>query len=366
MAGRAKVIFIFLPLFLFMSSADGADFKPPVRLKWVTKLKKEKVVTKRPYQFASPVMAENVIYVGAASGFFYALSPKTGFKIWHTKLKGGVYSEPYVDADSIYVADRKGIVYALNKKDGHIEWQIETGEEISSKPAVDGDVIYVATTQKQIMALDKYGRGKKWQTSKVGSLPQMTIKSSSSPAIYNGSIYVGYADGTFNCYKASDGELVWSKQLSDRASQFIDIDGAPLILDGIIYISSMDGKTHAVNPMDGSIIWQADRGGPNDVVTDGEKLYIVGGGRLAAADLKNGNILWEQDFHEIETSSPAVKDGFLSLISTKEKLYIVDSQTGEIKYKRYLGKGSFGKPIVSGDILYILTNSSSVFALQGS
>ncbi|MBI2342531.1 MAG: PQQ-binding-like beta-propeller repeat protein, partial [Deltaproteobacteria bacterium] len=139
---------------------------------------------------------------------------------------------------------------------GQIEWQIETGEEISSKPAVDNDVIYVATTQKHIVALDKFGRGKKWQTSKVGSLQQITIKGSSSPLMYNGNIYVGYADGTFNCFKASNGELVWSKQLSDRASQFVDVDSTPLILDGVIYVASMDGKTHAISPADVSVIWQ--------------------------------------------------------------------------------------------------------------
>ncbi|MBI2093053.1 MAG: hypothetical protein HYT75_08710, partial [Deltaproteobacteria bacterium] len=71
-------------------------------------------------------------------------------------------------------------------------------------------------------------------------------------------------------------------------------------------------------------------------------------------------------FHDIEISSPAIKDGFLSLISTSEKLFVVDDKTGEIKYNRYLGKGSFGKPVIFGDVIYILTNSSSLFALQGS
>jgi outer membrane protein assembly factor BamB len=367
---RFKTVIFFTILLAFFSAnsfAGSSIFKIPLHQKWVTKLKKEKAITRRPYQFATVLVDNSVIYAGSAGGQFYALDTKKGNKVWHTKLLGGVYAEPIIDEDNVFVADRKGIVYALNKESGTIEWQVETGMEISAKPLVVDDTIYLATALRQIVAVDKLGRGKKWQTVKTGALPKMTLKGTSSPVYYNGNIYVGYADGLFVCYKAQDGSVIWSKQLANKSASFTDVDTTPLIYDNVIYISSADGKTFALNPSNGDAVWTIERGGANDLATDGTDLYISSGfGKLSAVSLKSGNLIWEQEFEGSELSSPSVKDGLIVLTATRDKIYVVNAKTGDIEYKRFLGKGSFGRPVIDGDTVYILTNSSSLFALQGS
>ncbi len=346
--------------------ADKLALQPPLHVKWTTKLKKENIFRRRPYQLASPMIDNGVLYVGSAKGIFYALKLENGHKIWNTKLIDGIYGEATADGDELYVADRKGNVYCLNKATGKIEWQVDTGVEISSKPIVTEDTVYFSTALKQIVALNKIGTGIKWQTTRVGTLPSMTIKGTSSPVLYNGNIYVGYGDGMFYCYNASDGSVVWSKQLSNKSSQFIDVDSTPLIIDGIIYVASVSGKTFALGASDGRSVWLADKGGANAVATDGDHIFTTGNGVLASLDKASGVQRWERNLNELEISQPVYKDGVIFVASTTDKIYIVDSGTGEIKYKRFLGKGTFGKPILEGSVLYILSNSSHVFALQGN
>lgn len=365
---RFKTVIFFTILMAFFSAnsfADGPVLKVPLHQKWVTKLKKENVITRRPYQFANPLIENSILYIGSVGGQFYAIDIKNGKTLWHSKLSGGVYAEPTLDGDSVFVADRKGIVYSLNKGNGIVEWQVETGMEISAKPVVVDDTIYLAAALRQIVAVDKLGRGKKWQTTKTGALPKMTIKGTSSPVYHNGNIYVGYADGLFLCYKASDGSVVWSRQLADKSASFTDVDTTPLIYDNIIYVSSADGTTFAINPSNGDTIWTIERGGANDLAVDGGDLYISGLGKLSAISLKSGNLIWEQEFEGSELSSPATKDGMIVLADTKDKIYVINAKTGDIEYKRFLGRGSFGKPVIDGDTVYILTNTSRVFALQG-
>jgi len=338
--------------------------KEAVRIKWVTKLKKEKLITRRPYQFTSPVVDGDVIYIGAASGFFYAIDAKKGGKIWTTKLKSGVYADASVDDTYVYAVDREGTVYAIRKGTGKIEWQTGLETEISSTPIVTGDTIFVASTLKQVFAIDKNGGGKRWQTQKIGSLPPMTIKGASSPLLYNGGIYVGYADGMFFCYNASNGNIVWTKLLADRGSDFMDIDSAPVVLNGTMYVSTVEGKTIALNPSTGDIIWTASVGGPNDIIIDEGVLYAAGNEKLSAVDPLSGKILWEQKFDVPEISSPAVMGELLMLASTNGKLYVVDKKTGETKYERFLGKGSFGRPVVAKNNIYILGNTSRFFCLK--
>ncbi len=361
------VLLIGMALIVPGTSLADTTFKLPIRQKWVTKLKKEKFITPRPYQYSTPAITEDVVYVGTMRGEVYALQAKSGKKLWDTRLSSSIYAEPVVNGTSVYVADRKGTLYALEKTTGKIEWQVDTMAEISARPLIADDTIYVTTVLKQLFAIDKLGRGRKWQTSKFGHLPKMTIKGSSSPVIYNGRIYVGYSDGTFICYGAEDGGVIWAKQLSDKNARFTDISGTPLIVNDVIYISSVDGQAFALDPKDGVVIWSTDRGGPNDVAYEDGRLFISGGGTVSALDAASGALVWEQKLvDQVETSPPAVKDGVVVVVSTKDKIFALDAKTGEIKLNRYLGRGTFGHPVIVDKTLYIFTNSSHMHAFRGS
>lgn len=366
MALYKKVTILLLCIFCVGAFAGERPFKPPFHIKWVAKLKKEKAVSRRPFQFSAPVIESGVIYIGSAGGKVYAFSEAKGKRLWATKVEGGVFAEAVTDGDLLYVADIKGNVYSISKADGKIKWKIELGAEISARPLVVEDTVYVATTQRQLMALDKESGGRKWYTLKEGLLPNMTIKGSSNPVFYEGKIFLGFADGIFAAYNPLNGDVLWKAQVADHAERFQDIDSTPLIINGVIYISTSAGETFAVNAKDGAVIWRISKGSVNDPITDGEKIYIAGSGVLSAVSKENGQILWEQDFEEPEISTPAIKDNVIVTASTKDKLYAVSAVTGELKYKRYLGKGSFGKPVISGSTLYILTNNSRLFALKGS
>lgn len=86
---------------------------------------------------------------------------------------------------------------------------------------------------------------------------------------------------------------------------------------------------------------------------------------LSCLDKENGHLIWEQDFEELEISTPAIKDNVIVIASTDDKVYAVSAETGDVKYRRYLGKGSFGKPLIVDNTLFLLTNSSRMFALKG-
>lgn len=348
-----------------VSDADGT-FGLPLRQKWSTKLKKEKLITRRPYQYSTPAVTGEAIYAGTISGYMYGLNERTGKKLWETKLSSSVYSDPVVDETSVYVADAKGMVYALEKGTGKISWQVDAGAEVNSGPTLYGDTLYVVTAMKQLVAIDKQGRGKQWQTAKFGHIPKMTVKGSSAPVVYEGKMFVGYSDGTLVCYSPADGDIIWGKQLADKNARFTDIDSNPLIVNGVMYVSAMDGSTFALQPSDGSIIWSLDAGGANDLTYNDGLLYMSANGVIRAIEPSTGGVVWEKKLeNQIETSSVAVKDGLAVVISTTDKLFVLDAKTGEVKFQRFLGRGSFGMPLIIDNMLYILTNSAHVHVFRG-
>ena len=338
----------------------------PLTLKWVTQLKKEKIITRKPYQFASPVLDGENLYVGVARGRFYSIDAKKGKKNWQAELDGGVYADATFDEENIFVGDRKGVVYSIAKKDGKINWKTESGGEISATPVLFGENVLVVTALRQLVALDKASGALKWVTTKSGTQPQMTVKETSTPVLYDGKLYVGYSDGSVNCLNPSDGAAIWSRDVANKSARFIDMDSTPLFVGGLMVISSADGKTYALNPNDGSKVWAVDHGGANDVVTDGNVLYVAGGGYVASIDPNSGGVIWEQQLKDsAELSTPSVGNGFLVVFGTEGHMYILDSVSGQVKSKRYLGKGTFGRGVVYGDRLFVLTNSSRLFYFQG-
>jgi outer membrane protein assembly factor BamB len=111
-------------------------------------------------------------------------------------------------------------------------------------------------------------------------------------------------------------------------------------------------------------VWSIGAGGVNDLLYHNGLLYATGGGVLSAVDPTTGTVFWEQNLETSEISSPAGGAGYIAVVSTKDKLYLVDEKNGDIVFERYIRRGSFGDPIVIGDTLYVLTNTSRLFSFR--
>jgi outer membrane protein assembly factor BamB len=100
-----------------------------------------------PY-VASPVCAEDVVYVVKDGGIFSSLDAETGDVLKKGRLKGrgSYYSSPVVADGKIYVASEQGVISVLSA-DG--EWQIlafhDFGESIYATPMVADGRLFVRT-----------------------------------------------------------------------------------------------------------------------------------------------------------------------------------------------------------------------------
>jgi len=61
----------------------------------------------------SPVLAGNVVYVGASDGTVYAIDPATGKKLWRHELGAPVFSSPAISGNTLVVTDFGGNVSAF-------------------------------------------------------------------------------------------------------------------------------------------------------------------------------------------------------------------------------------------------------------
>jgi outer membrane protein assembly factor BamB len=71
-----------------------------------------------------------------------------------------------------------------------------------------------------------------------------------TPAVFNGKVIFGTTQGSMYSLEATDGTVVWSKDLGDP------IESSPTISEGTVYIGTLGGQVFALNQTSGDIIWQ--------------------------------------------------------------------------------------------------------------
>jgi len=326
------------------------------------RLKKSSFFNFRPFQFSTPVIADSMLYIGVDAGVFYGIDALKTKKKWTYRTQGPVQAPAGVDGDAVYFGDAKGNVYALETSSGKEIWKTSLDSPILAAPLIRGDRIYFVTDNGRLFAIDKNAGGEIWHTDSVEKAIGFSVKRASSPVFTNGLIMFGTSTGTLLAYR-ENGTLAWVKQLGDRQALISDLDSRPIIEGGRIYVATADRKVFCIDQNNGNIIWStSDAGGSNDLFLSEDKLYATGGGVLTSIEASSGNIIWEEDFETPEISSPAVSKDIVAVVSTRDKVYLVDDKTGDIIFERYVRRGSFGDPVFVNNRLYLISNTGRIFS----
>ncbi len=330
----------------------------------VVKLKKNSFWGIRPYQFTTPAIIDRRMFVGVDAGYFYGVDAILKKKLWTYRTEGAVQGEAATDGITVYATDCKGYVYALDANYGKEKWKSLLDTSIMSKPLIDGDRLYVVTMSGRLYALDRNTGIEIWHTNSHERSFGFSVRRSATPTIRNGLIYVGTSSGTVIAYNANNGSVAWVRQIGDRREQLYDIDSKPVFIGDKLYVASADGNLSCLEASTGRILWYVGAGGSNDILHYNGKLYVTEGSTLSCIDPTSGHIYWQQDLDEPGLSSPAGGENYIAVASTTDRLFLIDSDTGDIVFERYIRKGSFGDPVVIGDMLYILSNSGRLFTFK--
>lgn len=349
---------------IFFICKDAFPEAKPIHVDWTTKLNAGNGASKKKLNFASPVVAEDKAFVGSGGGFFYSIDNQSGKKLWETKLDGPVLSQPLLTGNNIYVGDGKGFVYSINPENGQVVWKVSIGEEVMSTPATDGKLLFVGTQRNSVFALDKETGAIKWSANRQTPFFAMSIRGASDPVVIDNKVYVGNTDGVLVGYNTSDGAKTYTLPVTAARAIFTDIDTRPLKQNNLLIFSTMEGALNAVDLKSGNEIWSQPIGSPNNIAYDNGLLYVTAAGKVYCIKVEKGDIMWEKDLNVPELSEAALNPAYVAVVSTDDKLYLLDRSSGEVSLERHLGGGTFGAPVISGPRLYVLSNSSQLHAFR--
>ena len=190
----------------------------------------------------SPVLWQNNLLVGYASGDIYLLNQQTGDVLWqnNVNLYQNTFHQDYLNdinanfivADNaVFVIGNGGLLKSINLADGSILWQI--AESGLANFWLVSDNLFFINNQNKLIALNKNTGKIKWQT----QLPYLKKdKQLASKIIYNGLVVAGEKI----LITSQNGNLVMVSAYTGEIETIINLGAKiyhqPLVLNNQIYL----------------------------------------------------------------------------------------------------------------------------------
>jgi outer membrane protein assembly factor BamB len=145
-----------------------------------------------------------------------------------------------------------------------------------------------------------------WSKKSTGSI-------ASSPAVYNGVVYVGAQFGGLNAYRAASGTLLWTGATAAGINK-----SSPAVVNGVVYVAAEDNKLYAFKATGCSAatcqpLWTAAIGNNSNAdqssptVANGV-VYVASGSTLDAFSTTSHALLWSAP-NVSDEWAPAVVNG---------------------------------------------------------
>ena len=231
---------------------------------------------------------------------------------------------------------------------GGVAWRFPTGGAIRSSPALEDGTLYIGSGDGLLYAIDAGTGALRW-TFDAGS------PIASSPAVTGNVVLVGSRDGVLNAVDAGNGDRIWSVETGPDLplpwghEGWDYIQSSPSVSGGVAYWGSGDGGVRAIDVATGRLIWHFDTGArvrSTPALSDG--LLVVGSsdGFVYALDAATGTERWrfetdgvtlvsaEYGFDRVQVSASATISGDEIFIGGRDAtLYALNASDGSVRWR---------------------------------
>ncbi|WP_407332366.1 outer membrane protein assembly factor BamB [Enterovibrio sp. 27052020O] len=289
--------------------------------------------------------------------------------LWSSQVGDGVgryFSNltPVYEYGKVYAADRNGEVKAIDGETGKTLWMVNLGEErpalISGGVTASYSKLYLGTETGDLIALDEETGDLVWRINAGGEIL-------SKPLADESLIVVNTSRGELAAFDAETGEERW-RISTDVPNLTLRGDSSPVAISGGVFWGMANGRLGAAFIENGNIIWQQTVASPKgateidrlvDVdatpVISGSLLYAVGyNGQLVAIDLRSGRPAWKRTYST--TTDFLVVGSYLFLVTDKDHVVAVDARSGtelwqnrDLEYRQLTAPAAISGYVVLGD-----------------
>ena len=320
-----------------------------------------------------PYIYEDQLFIADRKGRVVALDAVTGKENWSVKTGAALSGGPGVGSDVVLMGTSDAEVLALSTDDGSLLWKADVSSEVLSVPQVDIDRVIVQTADGNITALALASGEQLWIHDR--SVPVLTLRGTSTPAVENGLVVAGFANGKLVGLSAEKGFPVWEVSIAiprgrSEIDRMVDIDGDPIIVGGVVYVTTYQGNIAVIEAQTGNQGWQRDMSSHVGLGVDFSQVYVTDDkSNVWALSRSTGASEWRLDeLLNRKLTAPEPFEDYVAVGDLEGYVHLLSRYDGHIAARAQVdSKGIREKPLVRNGVLYVYGNSGKLaaFTLPG-
>jgi len=236
-----------------------------------------------------------------------------------------------------------------------LPFSFSTGGKVRSSPAVLNGTVYVGSLDGFI-----YMRNTTTQSAPALSVNLGPIYS--SPAVTEDRVYVGSNNSYVYALDCVTLAIKWYNKTGGAVAS------SPVVYWGILYVGCSDGYLYAWNASTGTELW---RFWTNSEIESspaffgGTIFFGTNDNRIYALE-SSGRIKWYSNTSGAVVSSPAVANGTVYVGSNDTNVYAFDATTGAKKWDSPTGGAVTSSPAVAYDMVFVGSNDNRTYAFNAT
>ncbi|NEU58171.1 PQQ-binding-like beta-propeller repeat protein [Halorussus sp. MSC15.2] len=251
-----------------------------------------------------------------------------------------------------------------------LRWTLETGGEVWSSPAVADGTVFVGSDDGRAYAVDATTGDELWRFDTGKSVGY------GSPAVADGTVFVPSQNGgSVVALDAETGDERWRYSIGPMHTDYY-VHG-PTVADGTVYVGNSGGSVNGIDAETGEERWLArwvPRGVRSTPAVVGDTVYAasINGREILALDAATGERRWveragePQDARYGGTSSPAVAGDAVYVGRGDGQVVALSAADGSVRWRTDTDGPVDSSPAVADGTVYVGSYDENVYALDAT
>jgi len=317
-----------------------------------------------------PAYDNGRVYAADYRGKVVAVDADNGKKLWEIDTDLPVSAGPAIANDFMFLGTLEAEIYAYSNEDGILRWSASVSSEVLAMPVLHDGIVIVRCLDGRVFGLNAETGIRVWVYDT--SVPLLTLRGNSTPAVRAGVAYVGYDGGELVAIRVADGAIGWTTQIAaaegrTELDRLVDIDGKIAMVATDIYIASYKNRMGALASESGRLLWFKDIGTSSGIAVDRTHLAVSdASGYLWMLDRRNGAEDWKLEMLENrQLTLPVFYDQYVVVGDMEGYLHWFRVEDGSLVARNKVSKKGFASaPLVIGATMYVLANNGDLVAYR--
>lgn len=279
----------------------------------------------------TPAVTGDSVYAASADGDISRFD--NGKQVWRISVRQDISGGVGSDGKVVAVGTPKGEILAFDAANGKALWKSTTSAEMLAAPAVGADLVIARSGDSRLFAFEAASGKRRWVFQR--STPALTLRSNVGVTLLPSGVAVGYPGGKLLLVALNNGAEIWEASIAlpkgaTELERVADITSSPVAIGDKICAVAYQGRVACVAASNGTLIWSRDISSIGGLDVDDKAVYVSSDqGAVLAFDISNGFNLWKQDkLVNRDLSRPLAVGEAVAVADNLGTVHMLNKQTG--------------------------------------